>query len=81
MSCADRLAVDDPVEFARVARSRVWFYRPSWYFGGWNWWVRWMPAWFGSDEIGRRTLVLGHNVTGQVVIAVGRPGGACGLDC
>jgi hypothetical protein len=51
-------------------KGRFWFYKPCWYFGGWNWWVRWMPIWLGGDEYCRRTLVLGHNVTGQLVIAL-----------
>jgi hypothetical protein len=43
--------------------SRVWFYRPQW------WFQRWSPIWTSSDEYGRRTLVIGWCVTGQIVIA------------
>ncbi len=46
---------------------RFWFYRPEWYFPTWK------PIWLGGDEYYRRTIVIGYNVTGQLVIAVGRP--------
>lgn len=48
----------------RPWRARVWFYKPDFY------WHRWSPIWFGDDEYHWRTVVLGWNVTGQVVIAL-----------
>ena len=39
-----------------------WFYKPQWYF------PRRPPVWLGGDEWCRRTLVLGWNVTGQIII-------------
>lgn len=41
----------------------MWVYRPQW------WYQRLSPVWRSYDEYGRRTLVLGWCVTGQLVIA------------
>lgn len=45
---------------------RVWFYRPQLPWRGWASWRLW---WRSSDEYGRRTLVIGPDVTGSMVIA------------
>ena len=39
-----------------------WFYKPELYWG------RWSPVWLGGDEFCRRTLVIGWNFTGQIII-------------
>lgn len=53
---------------------RLWFYRPRWYIGTWK------PVWFGNDEAGNRTLVIGWAFTGQAVLRISsryvRPGSA-----
>jgi hypothetical protein len=54
--------LDDPIP--DYPKTRFWFYRPSWYF------YRFSPVWFGNDEWNRKTIVLGWNVTGQLVIAL-----------
>lgn len=51
--------------------SRVWFWRPCWYWHGWR---TLLPVYFGGDECGRRTVLLGWTVTGRVIVAVSRPG-------
>ena len=43
-------------------RRTPWFYKPEWYWG------RWSPVWMGGDEYCRYTLVIGWNVTGQIII-------------
>jgi hypothetical protein len=44
---------------------RPWLYRPELHWFGWK---TLLPAWLGGDEWCRRTLVVGWNFTGQVVI-------------
>jgi hypothetical protein len=41
---------------------KPWFYKPVWGF------YRWTPFWLGGDEFCRRTLVVGWDFTGQIVI-------------
>jgi hypothetical protein len=48
----------------RPFSSRVWLYKPDFYFH------RWSPFWFGDDEYHWKTLVVGWNFTGQIVIAL-----------
>lgn len=49
---------------------RVWFYKPTlWWYG----WRTLLPVWRGGDEWGRRTIVIGWNFTGQVVVPYGEP--------
>jgi len=48
----------------------VWFYKP----GTWLW--PWL-VYFGGDEYCRRTLVIGSNLTGAVVIALWKMRGVC----
>ncbi|MFI6681898.1 hypothetical protein [Kribbella sp. NPDC050470] len=45
---------------------RIWFHRPQMPWRGWASWRLW---WRSSDEYGRRTLVIGPDVTGSVVVA------------
>lgn len=49
------------------AESKVWFWRPSWYWFGWGTLV---PIYVGHDDFARRTLLLGWSVTGRVIIAL-----------
>jgi len=42
-----------------------WFYPPTLYWYGWR---TLRLFWLGDDEWCRRTLVLGWNITGQIVI-------------
>ncbi len=49
---------------SRPLRTRVWFYRPTLNRG------RWSPLRFGDDEYHYKTLVLGWEWTGQVVVAL-----------
>lgn len=58
-------------------KSRFWFYRPSVHWYGWK---ALRPFWFGDDEFHRKTVVIGWNPTGQVVIALWRFRN-CGEDC
>ena len=51
----------------RPLRDRVWFYKPTMYWYGFK---SLRPFWFGDDEYHWRTLVLGWNPTGQIVIAL-----------
>lgn len=63
----------------RPWRSRFWFYRPTLYWYGW---ASLRPFWFGGDEFNWHTLVIGWNLTGQLVIAT-RPcdgTGKCAAD-
>lgn len=50
----------------RPLRSRVWFYKPTLYWYGWP---TLRPFWRGGDEFNWHTLVIGWNLTGQVIIA------------
>ena len=54
-------------------RSRIWFYKPSWYWYGWR---TLLPVYFGGDEYNRRTVALGWTITGRMIVALG----AIGLD-
>lgn len=45
---------------------RVWFHRPQM---PWRGWLSWRLWWRSSDEYGRRTLAIGPDITGYVVIA------------
>jgi len=54
---------------ARGTTGRVWLYRPELHWFGW---MTLAPVMFGGDEYGRRTVVLGWNLLGQVVIAYGK---------
>ena len=58
---------------------RPWFYRPTLYWYGWR---TLRPFWLGDDEWCRRTLVLGWNITGQIVIPLRECRGCayCGPD-
>lgn len=50
-------------------KPRLWFYKPTiWWYG----WRTFVPVWLGGDEWGRRTLVIGWNFIGQLVIAIGK---------
>lgn len=60
-----RKRVQPPPALRRVRKSRVWFYRPSWWFDGWS------PIAVSHDEFSRRTLVVGWAVTGRIIIALG----------
>lgn len=63
----------DAYRVKRPLRSRIWFRRPTWYFSTWR------PMWTGGDEYDWHTLVIGWNVTGQIIMATRRcPGtGKC----
>lgn len=56
---------------------RIWFYPPQRYWYGW---LALIPAYIGSDEYGRPTLMLGWTVTGRAVIAIGHVD-ACECRC
>lgn len=49
---------------------RFWFYPPELYWFGWQTLI---PVYFGGDEFGRPTVVLGWMFTGRIVIAIGEP--------
>jgi hypothetical protein len=49
-----------------ASHRRVWFHRPQMPWRGWYSWRLW---WRSSDEYGRRTLVIGPDISGSVVIA------------
>ena len=56
-----------------------WFYPPTLYWYGWR---TLRLFWLGDDEWCRRTLVLGWNITGQIVIPLRECRGCegCGPD-
>ncbi|MDQ0102315.1 hypothetical protein J2T10_001961 [Paenarthrobacter nicotinovorans] len=47
--------------------SRVWFWKPQWYWFGWKTLI---PAYFGHDQYARQTVMLGWTITGRVIVAV-----------
>ncbi len=51
----------------RPLRTRVWFWKPQWYWHGWK---TLSPVMFGDDQWHYKTLVLGWTVTGRVIIAL-----------
>ena len=51
----------------RPWKERVWFYKPEFY---WYSWRGLKPIWFGDDEFHWKTIVIGWNPTGQIVIAL-----------
>lgn len=67
--------MDTPQRIIDAPKKRVWFYKPEWYWGGWR---RLFPVWTSHDEYSRETLVLGWDITGQVIIATRYCGDA---DC
>lgn len=56
-----------PMTLRYHPKDRVWFYKPSWYWFGWQTLI---PFLYGHDEYSRRTLVLGWTVTGRIVFAL-----------
>lgn len=57
-----------------IPKSRVWFWKPSWYWLGWRTLV---PFVRGHDEYSRETVLFGWTITGRVIIATnycGNPG-------
>jgi hypothetical protein len=53
----------------RPLRERVWFWRPEWYWFGWQ---TLLPFYKGGDEWDWHTIVLGWTITGRVIIATRR---------
>lgn len=62
-----------PMRLREYPKSRVWFYKPSFYWFGWSTLV---PVSFGHDEYSRNTMMLGWTVTGRIVVALGYCGDA-----
>lgn len=56
-----------PWEIFIAPKSKVWFYKPEWYWPGWR---SLMPIRLSHDEYSRQTLVIGWHVTGQIIIAL-----------
>lgn len=60
---------------SKFKAKKVWFWRPSWYWFGWD---ALLPFNRGHDEFSRSTVVLGWTITGRVII----PLWSCGdEDC
>lgn len=56
----------------RPIRKRIWFYKPAWPRDGEGFSLKhdFQPFSLGDDEYHWRTLVIGTNLTGQIVIAL-----------
>ncbi|MDR6907482.1 hypothetical protein J2X63_003190 [Agromyces sp. 3263] len=66
---------DIEAQVRAVKASRVWFWKPQWYWFGWRTLV---PFLRGHDEFSRETLLFGWTITGRVIIATNY----CGdIDC
>lgn len=48
-------------------QSRIWFWKPCWYWFGWKTLI---PFLYGHDQYARRTLLFGWTITGRIIIAV-----------
>lgn len=50
----------------RPIRTRIWFWKPQWYWHGWRTLI---PFFRGGDEYDWHTICLGWTITGRVIIA------------
>lgn len=73
ITCAEAHGMT-PAEHDEVLRSKVWYYRPGQC-------SQWRPISVGSDELGRRTLMVGSPLTGHLVVVTSKPGATCGPEC
>jgi len=55
-------------EVKALPKARIWFYRPQWYWFGWE---TLLPVQVGHDDCARRVLTLGWTITGRINIALG----------